>query len=310
MSIFKINSNKLEFVTEIKIDLEKDIQKLTEQNLKNVFGLEFICSEFQLNGLRIDTLAFDHETSSFVIIEYKKDRSFSVIDQGFAYLGLMVNNKADFIIEYAKKHKNIDLNSIAIDWSQSRIIFIANSFTNYQQSAMAFKDLSFELWEVKKFDNNLISYSQLKPVNSTESIKSISKNSAIEKVSSEVKKYTIDDLFKENWTESKEIFDSLVERILVIDPSLEIKPTKYYIAVQKNGKNMIGINIYKSGLSITFTRSKPEDFNDPEKKAIYIKDSFKRFNQHQSLFQLTSMDDLDYATMLLKQAHKRFIGKD
>jgi hypothetical protein len=41
-------------------------------------------SEFELHGLRIDTLAFDKESSVFVIIEYKKERNFSVIDQGMA----------------------------------------------------------------------------------------------------------------------------------------------------------------------------------------------------------------------------------
>ena len=42
---------------------------------------ELIKSEFALNNLRIDTLAYDNENSSFVIIEYKRDRNFSVIDQ-------------------------------------------------------------------------------------------------------------------------------------------------------------------------------------------------------------------------------------
>lgn len=48
------------------------MQKLTENNLDSIFGLEFIATEFQLHNLRIDTLAFDNETSSFVIIEYKR----------------------------------------------------------------------------------------------------------------------------------------------------------------------------------------------------------------------------------------------
>ena len=73
-----------------------------------VFGLKFVGSQFALHGFRIDTLAFDQETSAFVIIEYKRDRSFSVIDQGYAYLALMLNNKADFILEYnEKKKKNL-----------------------------------------------------------------------------------------------------------------------------------------------------------------------------------------------------------
>jgi RecB family endonuclease NucS len=57
------------------------MQKITEDNLESVFGLEFIKTEFQLNNLRIDTLAFDNESNSFVIIEYKRGNSYSVIDQ-------------------------------------------------------------------------------------------------------------------------------------------------------------------------------------------------------------------------------------
>jgi hypothetical protein len=68
--------------------------------LQELFDLIPVKSEFELHGLPIDTLAFDKELGAFVIIEYKKDRNFSVVDQGIAYLNLMLNNKADFILEY------------------------------------------------------------------------------------------------------------------------------------------------------------------------------------------------------------------
>jgi RecB family endonuclease NucS len=58
-----------------------------------LFELDLVKSEFELHGLRIDTLAFDNESKAFVIIEYKKDRNFSVVDQGMAYLNLMLNKK-------------------------------------------------------------------------------------------------------------------------------------------------------------------------------------------------------------------------
>ena len=63
---------ELKKVHRVDFKLEKDIQNITEQNLRNIFGLDFVKSEFQLNDLRMDTLAFDDETKSFVIIEYKK----------------------------------------------------------------------------------------------------------------------------------------------------------------------------------------------------------------------------------------------
>ena len=57
--------------------------------MQELFDLALVRSEFELHGLRIDTLAFDKESGAFVIIEYKKDRNFSVVDQGVAYLNLV-----------------------------------------------------------------------------------------------------------------------------------------------------------------------------------------------------------------------------
>ena len=72
--------------------------------------LDFISSEFSLNNFRIDTLALDKESKSFVIIEFKRDKNFSVVDQGYAYLSLMLNNKADFILEYNENKKKCKMN--------------------------------------------------------------------------------------------------------------------------------------------------------------------------------------------------------
>jgi hypothetical protein len=145
MPLFSINNNKLERVKKIDFKLERDLQKLTEENLQEIFGLEMVKSEFQLNNLRIDTLAFDKESNSFVIIEYKKGVNFSVIDQGYAYLALLLNNKADFILEY-NEHMDKNLRRNDVDWSQSKVIFIAPQFTTYQLKSIEFKDLAFELW--------------------------------------------------------------------------------------------------------------------------------------------------------------------
>ena len=96
MAIFKLGQ-QLDFIKELPFKYEKEIQTLVEKNLKTLLHIDFIRSEFSLNNFRIDSLAFDTEAKSFVIIEYKRDKNFSVIDQGYAYLSLMLNNKADFI---------------------------------------------------------------------------------------------------------------------------------------------------------------------------------------------------------------------
>src|SRR6478672_6912893 len=144
MALFDINDKgKLTLIKEADFKLEREIQKLIEDNLKLVFGFEYVRSEFGINNFRIDTLGFDKEQKSFVIIEYKRDKNFSVIDQGYAYLSLMLNNKADFILEYNENCLDT-LKRDDVDWSQSKVIFISPSFTSYQREAINFKDLPIE----------------------------------------------------------------------------------------------------------------------------------------------------------------------
>jgi hypothetical protein len=173
MDLYKLNKTKLEEVKNISFKLEKDIQSLVEENLGLLFGLELVKSEFQLNGLRIDSLGFDQQSRSFVIIEYKKGKSYSVIDQGYSYLSLLLNNKADFILEY-QEQTGKTLKRDDVDWSQSRVIFISPQFTTYQKQSIEFKDLPFELWEIKKYSNDTILLNQHKS-NSQESVQTISK---------------------------------------------------------------------------------------------------------------------------------------
>jgi len=289
--------------------LEKDLQNVTEKNLDVIFGLKFISSEFALQNFRIDSLAFDEETKSFVIIEYKRDRSFSIVDQGFSYLSLMLNNKADFLLEYNENMKS-NLKRGDIDWSQSRVLFLAGSFTAYQQNAINFKDLPIELWEVKKYSNDIILYNQIKPPKTNESIGKISKrNSLIQNVSKEVKKCTINDHFGKDWDNSRKLFEELRERILEIDNRIEEIPVKYYIGYKIGGLLLINLKIRKSKIIINLSKVQPKDMKDPEKRIEYIENSIKYWGQHESRFDVKGKQDVDYAFFLIKQLHEKFYSK-
>lgn len=301
MPIFQIKNSDLISIKEIAVSLEKDIQGVTENNLGTVFGFDFISSEFSLHNLRIDTLAFDNETKSFVIIEYKKDRSFSIIDQGYAYLALMLNNKADFILEYNEKTKS-NLKRDDIDWSQSRVLFLANFFTSYQQNAINFRDLPIELWEVKKYDNKTILYNQLKSPETNESIKTISKNKMINKVSQEVKVYTINDHFKKEWTRSRELFEKLSGRVRM-GGGVEEKVLKHYIAYEFNGKNFVEIIVQASGLKIYLDINK-ESLKD-SKNIVEDCSLVGHWATGNTRFKIDDLDDVDYAFFLIKQVYMK-----
>lgn len=141
MPLYQNQNNQLKHIKEKPFKLEREIQKLFEKNLNSIMGIELVKSEFTIKNKRIDTLAFDPQSKGFIIIEYKRDKSISVVDQGFTYLSLMLENKADFIIEYNEKSKK-PLKREEIDWSQTRVVFVSSGFTENQILAVNFKDIA------------------------------------------------------------------------------------------------------------------------------------------------------------------------
>ena len=129
MALYINHTGKLREVKEKPFKLEKDIQKVFEANLYDIMGLELVKSEFIIKNKRIDTLAYDTQASAFIIIEYKRDKNISVVDQGFTYLSLMLENKADFIVEYNESLKR-NLKREDVDWSQTRVAFVSTNFTD------------------------------------------------------------------------------------------------------------------------------------------------------------------------------------
>jgi len=296
-----INSEKLEQIHNVPFKLEKDIQRITEKNLQAILNLHIVKSEFSLNNFRIDTLAYDSETKSFVIIEYKRDKNFSVIDQGYAYLSLMLNNKADFILEYNESCKET-LKRTDIDWSQSKVIFISPSFTNYQREAINFKDLPIELWEVKRFSNNSVLYNQIKTSGSEESIKTISKkDKTIERVSEEIKVYTEQEHFEKVDDEIKELYEQIKTSLLSLD-SLEIKPKKLYIAFV-SGTNVIDIHPQKSALKMWINLRKGE--LDDSKNLARDVSNIGHWGNGDYELQIKNEENFEYILSLIKQSLKK-----
>ncbi len=300
MALYKIEK-KLEYIKEKSFKLEKEIQELTEQNLKLIFGLDFVKSEFALNNFRIDTLAFDYDSNSFVIIEYKRDKNFSVIDQGYAYLSLMLNNKADFILEYNEKQSKL-LKRADVDWSQSRVMFISPGFTNYQREAINFKDLPIELWEVKRFDNETVSYDQIQKAGTQESIKTISKtDETFETVAKEIVVYSEQEHLDNASDEIVELYEKLKGAILNFD-NIEIKPKKKYIAFV-SGKNIVDIHPQKKALKLWINLSKGE--LEDSKNITRDVSATGHWGNGDYELQIDSDENLEYILSLIKQSIKK-----
>lgn len=301
MSLFKKEGNKLVQLKNKSIDLERNIQRLTEENLQEIFGLNFIATEFSVQNFRFDTVAFDESIKAFVIIEYKKDKNISVVDQSLAYLSTMLNNKAEFLILYQEKFNKM-IKKEEIDWSQSRIILIADSFTKYQENAIGFKELPIELYEVKLYENDLISYNQIKnnlgKIAPLTAIK-LSKNE--EEVLKEVKEYTLDYHFGD-WRYSRQLFDNLKIELNSLG-NLSEKINKYYIAYSKEdtNKSFVEIVVQKKGLKV-YLRPTTTKLKSPYLKLNDCSE-IGHWTNGNTVFEISKQDDIPYALDLIKQAY-------
>ena len=134
---------------------EKELQTYFEQNLKRILNCDFIETECTVGNFRIDTLAFDEENNAFKIIEFKTVKNHSLIDQGYTYLKLLLERKADFVLKYNQKtNKNKSIEDI--DWSQTRIVFVSPIFTPYQLNATDFKNIPVDLIKVTRYEEDII----------------------------------------------------------------------------------------------------------------------------------------------------------
>lgn len=300
----KIYANKNGKLVEAKpkaFKLERDIQRLFEDNLQTLMGLTLVRSEYTIKNKRIDTLAFDDQACSFIIIEYKRDKNISVVDQGFTYLSLMLENKADFVVAYNEKF-NKSMKMAEVDWSQTRVAFVSPSFTDNQVQATNFKDIGIELWEVQQFEDGNVSVNQIKQSNSATSIKPISQqNAVLQKVTSQIKVYSEVDHANKVSQEIFELYEKFRDAILNLADDIEIRPQKFYIAFKKDG-NVACLEMQKKKMKI-YIGAKAGTLDDPKGLAKDVS-AIGHYGTGDYEVQVDSDKDLEYIMSLIKQVAK------
>ena len=302
MALYTNQTGKLKEVKEKPFKLEKDIQKVFEENLSAIMGLVLVKSEFTIKNKRIDTLAYDPQACAFIIIEYKRDKNISVVDQGFTYLSLMLENKADFIVEYNESLRQ-NMKREDVDWSQTRVAFVSTNFTENQVQATNFKDIAIELWEVKQFENDTIIINPIKKSNAAESIKPLTQNKeALKKVTEEIKVYTEEEHIQKTTELIAELYQKFRQGVMQLADDIEIKPKKMEIGFRKDSKVFTDICILKNSLKIWINLKKGK-LDDPKHLAEDVSEKGHWGNGDYQI-QVETDKDLEYIMSLIKQAIK------
>jgi predicted transport protein len=291
MPIFQIDNNKIKQLKTSNFRNEKELQALVENNLEEIFGIKFIASEFSTgakHGGRIDTLGLD-ENNSPVIIEYKWGEKNNVINQGLFYLDWLVDHKGDFQVVVEKQLGK----KIKIDWSQPRLILIAQSFNKYDKYAINRMSENIELWTYSLYENGIFEVS-IEGSSQTDN----KKGKRITKI--EYAKYDLNYHLGKTSKNLQQKFNEIRERILEL-PNVQERPEQKSGITYRTTKSFCRFEFRRNSINLLLREQK---YNDPQK---LVKDITSFEWGYKGLVKITKDNDTNYLFNLIKQSYEETI---
>lgn len=257
MAIFEIDKGVVKRVKPIDFKVEKDLQRLVENNLITIFNCKLIASEFSTGNIhsgRIDTLAIS-EDSNPVIIEYKKVASSELINQSLYYLHWIKDHKGDFQIAANKALGK----EVEVDWPDIRVICLAPEYKKYDLHAVQVMGANIELWQYKIYENGILSidevYRRTTAATQQDITESTLKNPVMVEagrkaaITRKTATYTIEQHTEGLGTAMLELFNEIRDFIIELDSSIEETPKKHYIAY-KTSQNFVCLQTYKNKITL------------------------------------------------------------
>lgn len=228
MPLFRKNGSKLEKVSYIGLNKEKEIQLLFEDNLQEMLGMTFLATEFVTENGRIDTLAIDDDGNP-VIIEYKLKKSEHALTQGLFYLDWLLKHKGDFQI--LVREVLGDANRVA--WDAPKLIIVAENFSRYDLHAVEVIKRDISLYRYYMYANDMLYLERLSvdvsEQTTTNPPKVINEKQAdvSESLTKEEKE---NKLLKNGSNEVRDMYFELKERILGLNDDIDFYCTNGYIS--------------------------------------------------------------------------------
>lgn len=225
-----------------QVAIEKELQKLLEDNMFAFFGVTFLKSEYRITNGRMDSIGID-ENNCPAIFEYKRSVNENVINQGLFYLDWLLDHKADFtLLVLQTLGKDVADN---IDWSMPCVICVANDFTKFDEHAVNQMQRNIKLVRYRKFGDDLIAFEYM----NAPQVQPIAYDDTVPRAA---KKNSRKDNFKQSFAElgeaNKTLFYSIRDYILSLGDDISEEKLKLYVAFKK-AKNFVCIEIFQSYIS-------------------------------------------------------------
>lgn len=310
MPLYQINQQNLHLVKATQFDSEKQLQRLVEENLPEIFGCRFIASEFstgEIHGGRIDTLALSEDDNP-VIIEYKKVESSDLVNQSLFYLSWIEDHKGDFEVAVFKALQE----QVEVDWSSIRVICIAPGFKKYDLHAVKMMGAHIELYEYKLYENQTFTLEEV--FNKNTSLMEVGRvgspvNKGKAKPTAEKKPekpvYTLESHLKGKSQAIQQLVDELRHYILSLDESIEEVPKKHYIAYKVN-KNFTCIEVQRKKVYL-YLHLDPQGFTPLPDHARDVS-QIGHFGTGNLEYTVLEADDLEQGKELIRLAFENIGG--
>jgi len=313
MAIFEIDKGKAKRVRLSEFKLEKDLQKIIEENIETVFNCRLIATEFSTGNIhsgRIDSLAISEDLNP-VIIEYKKVASSDLINQSLYYLHWIRDHKGDFQIAVNKKLGK----DIEVDWSDIRVICLAPEYKKYDLHAVQVMGANIELWQYKLYENGILSidevYKRINKGSHQESENFNGKNPVMVEagkkaaLTRKTATYTLEEHFENLDDNILELFNSIRDFIMSLDSFIEETPKKNYVAY-KTSQNFVCMQTYKKKITL-YLKLNADEMGTIPKQGRDVK-NFGHFGTGDFELTIKDLKDFEETKHFINEAYKNIGG--
>lgn len=298
MALFKIDqNNKIKKMEINQFVNERELQRLCEKNLEELFQVRFVDTEFKFgdnyNG-RLDTIGIDYDGNP-VIIEYKLDKNQAVLSQSLFYMDWLVNHRGDF--EVAAKNKLG--NDLKIVWDNPKMIIVAQDYNKYDKYAVNRIEYDIYLYKYVYYKTGEL---YLENINVQENRKYYvqSQTNDNDSVSNKYqrKDYDFEYHLNKGNDNTQALLTDLNEFIVNISDQIEVRYPQNYIGYRTT-RNFAEVQVQKNGLRIFLMDI---NYNDPEHKLEKVPDSYQWVLTKQ--IYINDKNDLDYAMNIIKESYE------
>ncbi|MFI9787293.1 DUF5655 domain-containing protein [Kitasatospora sp. NPDC051984] len=231
LQVFRVSDGDVRRVKADTVELERHLQALVEANMEEMLGgVRFLASEYSTGPVhrgRIDSLGLD-EDGSPVLIEYKRQRSESVLAQGLFYLSWLVENRAEFeaLVEQRLGTEAAE----QVDWSRPRVVCIAAGFTRYDLAAAGMSHHRIDMVVYRRYGDDLVTLELAAsvaggcgalPGRRSELTRPVSAN-----------RRTVTDMLAQSSSEIRGLYEDLDSRLLDLGEGHSV-PLQHYVAYRR-----------------------------------------------------------------------------